>query len=114
VGGNEGEASWRAIETILRLTERRLAEYAANVLGLGSANVPMNLETLTLEELEDRPPDSASHAALWGDWASREEVYYRACRDIVANLDQGDRKSAMVVGANIGPWGQSSYVWFGK
>jgi Fe-S-cluster containining protein len=88
VGGNEGEASWRAIETILRLTERRLAEYAANVLGLGSANVPMNLETLTLEELEDRPPDSASHAALWGDWASREEVYYRACRDIVANLDQ--------------------------
>jgi len=88
VGGTEGEATWRSIEMILRLTERRLAEYAANVLGLGMANAPTNLDNLTLEELEDRPPDDETYAALWGDWANREETYYRACRDIVANLDQ--------------------------
>jgi hypothetical protein len=88
VGGTDGDAMWRSIETVLRLVERRLAEHAANVLGARIPNAPAGLDTLTLEELEDQPPDSAAYALTWGDWVGREETYYRACRDIVAGLNR--------------------------
>lgn len=104
VGGASGETMWRAVESILRLVERRLAEHAARVLGAAIPDTPASLDTLTLEELEDRPPDSSVHAAMWGDWAGREETYYRACRDIVASLDRrafelafGDEEMAAAV-----------------
>jgi Fe-S-cluster containining protein len=86
--GAEGDAMWRSIEAILRLVERRLAEHAAMALGAGIPAMPTGLDTLTLEELEDRHPDFTSYTAVWKEWAGREEAYYRACRDIVANLDR--------------------------
>lgn len=88
VGGTDGEALWRAIESVLRLVERRLAEHAARVMGTSIPNTPTSLDSLTLEDLEERPPDSSTYAMLWGDWANQEETYYRACRDIVTRLDR--------------------------
>lgn len=87
VGGSEGSAMWRAIEMVLRGVERRLAEYAARTLGAEIPNHSNSLDTLTLEELEERPPDSATYALTWGIWTKREEEYYRACRDVVSRLD---------------------------
>lgn len=88
VGGPAGDAMWRSIELVLRLVERRLAEHVANVLGAPIPHVSTGLDTLTLEELEDRLPDPVTYAHTWGEWVGREETYYRACRDIVAGLDR--------------------------
>jgi len=95
---------WRSVEGVLRLVERRLAEHAATVLGAKVPEISSGLDTLTLEELEDRPPDSSTYASMWGEWATKEETYYRACRDVVANLDRtafehafGDEEMAAAV-----------------
>jgi Fe-S-cluster containining protein len=88
VGGEDGDALWRAVESILRIVERRLAEHAARVIGAEIPQSSTSLDTLTLEELEERPPNSSTYAATWGAWVNREETYYRACRDIVSQLDR--------------------------
>ena len=87
--GPAGEAAWRAIESTLRLVERRLAEYAARVLGAEIPSTPAEFDALTLEELEDRP-NLEKHAVMWGEWNGREETYYRATREIVAQLHRDD------------------------
>lgn len=86
VAGAAGDTMWRAIESVLRLFERRLAEHAAHVLGAPIPTTSPGLDTLTPEELEDRAPDSSTYRETWGEWTGREEIYYRACRDIVAAM----------------------------
>lgn len=88
VRGAMGDVMWRSIELILRLAERRLADYAARALGAPMLENAGGLDTLTLEELEDRSPDSSAYAATWGDWVGREETFYRACAAVVAGLDR--------------------------
>lgn len=93
--GNDGETMWRAIESVLRLAERHLAEYSARVLGATIPAIPTELDALTVEELEDRA-DPEKHLELWGEWAGREEAYYRASRDIVAQLQRDDFERVLV------------------
>jgi len=44
---------------------------------------------MPLEELEDRP-NLEKHAVMWGEWNGREETYYRATLEIVAQLHRDD------------------------
>lgn len=92
VRGPAGERAWRALEAVLRIAERRLAEHAAKALGVTLLETPTALDSLTLEELEDRPPEAHAYADLWQGYVGKEEAYYIACKDIVESLDADSAK----------------------
>jgi hypothetical protein len=56
---------------------------------------------VSLEELEDRPPTDATHAALWQEWSGREEDFYLRCHEWVRALDR-ESFEALVQGAELG------------
>ena len=94
VRGRTGQAFWQALETLLRLVERRLAFWAAAELGIN----PTGLAQLLLGQ--ERPvaagpaagtePRTPEQAVLWGRWEGRERAFFRACGRIVSRLSWDD------------------------
>jgi hypothetical protein len=75
--GALGHAFWRAVKNLVRDVEARLAEQLANAVGPGTSEPSVPRGQLTLEDLEDRPPDAYSR--IWGEWEGREEDFYIEC-----------------------------------
>jgi hypothetical protein len=46
------------------------------------------LDGLDARDLDDAPPTPEAHAAMWGNWAGREEAFYAASYDLVRGLDR--------------------------
>lgn len=89
-GGLDGKQLWNAVRDYVRHAERALAAHAASVVAPELVEPPQLRETITLEELEDRPPADDDYAALWGRWIGREEELYRASFDVVRALDRAE------------------------
>jgi Fe-S-cluster containining protein len=95
VGGADGKLFWTALESWLRLVERRLSAYAVQTLAPELEEPAVAAGTLTLEDLEERAPSPADYAAAWGAWAGREAEFYERCYEVVSALDR-DRFEALV------------------
>jgi Fe-S-cluster containining protein len=85
-GGADGKAFWVALESWLRLVERRLSAHARTIVAPELEEPAVPHGTLTVEDLEDRPP--AAYAAHWGAWQGREAELYARCHEVIAALDR--------------------------
>ncbi|HEY8078644.1 MAG TPA: hypothetical protein VIF62_31150, partial [Labilithrix sp.] len=74
-----GQAFWHALKDWLTYVERRLARWAAHGVAPAVTEPDVGRLTMTLDDLEDRPPGDAEYAGYWSDWVGREEAFYRAC-----------------------------------
>ena len=97
-GGAFGGAFWKSVERYLRIVEVKLSEHAVAALGPSLSEPPGAPSELTLEELEDAPPDATRYAAWWRGWEGREEAFYVACHALVRGLGPGDLRR--LVGAD--------------
>jgi Fe-S-cluster containining protein len=85
-GGADGQTFWRSLNGYLHELQARLGEAAVAAVAPELEEPQVERGELTLEDLEDRPPDG--YAAFWGRWRGREEDFYRACHAHVAGLDR--------------------------
>jgi hypothetical protein len=84
-GGEPAVAFWKAWKAYLSFVEGSLSIWASKAIARDLTS-PLPQDTLTLEELEDRPPKDSTYASYWGSWVGREEEYYIACYNKVRNL----------------------------
>ena len=97
--GEDGVRLWTALQKYLEGVEYQLKRYLLLEMGL---NVPTSGSTqgsqkfLTLQELDDLPPLQKVYLALWGEWAGKEEEFYRESYRIVSGLDR--EKFAQIAG----------------
>jgi hypothetical protein len=84
--GAVGDAFWMANKNFLGHVEARLARHAAQSVcsDVTEPNVPRL--RLTIEDLEDQPPNADDYAGYWGEWAGREEDFYLACHAHVSAM----------------------------
>lgn len=87
-GGQKGFAFWKAFRSYLGHVEASLAVWATRAIARDVKQPPLEETTLTLEELEDRPPSEETYARTWGTWLGREEEFYVACANKVRNLSR--------------------------
>ena len=85
--GADGEAFWGAFKRYVLHIERSLLDHARAQVAPELPERGLSQEELTPEELEGRSPAPEFYAALWGDWAGREEEFYRRCYEAVQGLD---------------------------
>ncbi len=98
VAGADGRTFWRSLGGYLRLVERRLTELAVGSVAPELVEPPPGpAGALSIDELEERPPDG--YASTWGAWTGREEELYLACYDAVSALGAADLQRAVGAGA---------------
>jgi Fe-S-cluster containining protein len=88
VGGAYGHSFWRALKAFLGHTETALARWAARTVDPELPETELPRLPLTIEDVEDRPPDDATYASWWGRWVGREEAFYGECLARVRALDR--------------------------
>ncbi len=84
--GALGYAFWRAIKEYLGYVEVGLGSWAAKSIDPTVTEPRMRRGELTLEDLEDRPPNPEAYARYWGNWLGREEEFYVECYKRVKSL----------------------------
>lgn len=93
--GAAGHAFWMANKSFLGLVELTLAKAAALSVSENVAEPNIPRLVLTVEDLEDRPPNDEAYASYWGEWAHREEELYLACFAYVEKLAPTDLESLL-------------------
>jgi Fe-S-cluster containining protein len=88
--GADGQTYWRAVDAYLRRVELALAQHAVTTLAPSLAEPPRPMDQMSLEELEDRPPNDDDYASFWGEWRGREEELYLAAFELVSGLLPAD------------------------
>jgi Fe-S-cluster containining protein len=86
LGGQDGKAFWVALETWLSNVERRLSAHALSVIAPELEEPVVPHLTLTMDDLEDRPPER--YAQIWGAWHGREAELYARCHEVISALDR--------------------------
>lgn len=86
VGGQRGFDFWSALKSYLGYVQHALARFAAQAVD-GAVEEPVfKKDTLTVEDIEDRPPKDADYARWWGSWAGREDEFYVQCHEWTAKI----------------------------
>ncbi|MFO0759639.1 MAG: hypothetical protein U0359_24310 [Byssovorax sp.] len=94
VRGQVGADFWKALRELLVIVEGTLARHAALELGVDvevlSRWIPRERQTALAQVPEGRELDGevedAAYAAMWGEWAGKEEAFYRAAAARVEGL----------------------------
>jgi Fe-S-cluster containining protein len=84
--GSDGHKFWTDLNTFLRHVETRLSQHAVQSIAAHLTEPSVRKDELTLEDLEDRPPQAAQYRAYWHEWDGREAEFYGACHDSIAAL----------------------------
>jgi Fe-S-cluster containining protein len=85
--GATAHAFWTAQKQLLGSHEVVLSQWAAREVYPSAAEPAFPRMRLTLEDLEDRPPNEDDYAAGWGEWIGREEEFYRRTFELVSAVD---------------------------
>lgn len=88
--GGAGRRFWLALEKWLTYAERALAEWAAKRVDADVVEPSVAQGSMTLDDLEERPPGDKDYASWWKGWVGREEKFYRACFAEVSRLDRAE------------------------
>lgn len=89
--GAFGSELWNELKAYLSTVERILSVWAAKQIWPEVKDLRhSSASTLTLEELEERPPSEEAYAAAWGAWVGREEEFYVACHDRVKAMGRAE------------------------
>lgn len=84
--GKQGSDFWRAVKKYLEHVEVMLSNYAVKTLDHRLKEPAVERQTITLRDLEDRPPSDEEYASYWGTWLGREEEWYVACHEAVKKI----------------------------
>jgi hypothetical protein len=99
VSGEDGVRFWSSLQKYLEGVEYQLKRYLLMGAGLNvpsSGSAPGTQKFLTLQELDALPPLQKDYLALWGEWAGKEEEFYRESYRIISELDR--EKFAQIAG----------------
>jgi hypothetical protein len=88
--GALGFTFWRSLKEYLGYVEFGLARWAAKDIDPAVTEPNLRRGELTIEDLEDRPPNDAAYERYWGKWVGREEEFYREAYRRVAKLSRAD------------------------
>lgn len=77
--GKPGFQFWDTLKGYLSHVEHMLARYVATTIDRGLEMPAIVPNQISLEELEDRPPNASAYAQWWGKWVGREEEFYITC-----------------------------------
>jgi hypothetical protein len=75
----DGQAFWRGFGGYWQLLENRLALLVMKRVSDRVEEPHRPYDRLSVEELEDRPPNPDDYRRWWGPYEGREEEFYRAC-----------------------------------
>jgi Fe-S-cluster containining protein len=87
--GEDGREFWLALKRYLNFVEKTLVQYTLykmewdpqKMILLESPNDP-----LTLQEVDDQPPDQEAYRDLWGNWIDREGDFYKETFRLISAL----------------------------
>jgi len=87
--GEDGREFWLALRKYLNFVEKTLVQYTLYKMAWDPQKIilpefPSDL--LTLEEVDDHPPDPKTYQNLWGKWAGCEEDFYKETFRLVSVL----------------------------
>jgi hypothetical protein len=89
--GQAGLLFWQQLRDYLLETQWLLSLHALRALGLDVDRIDasqVSESELDARALDDTPLDDESYAALWHDWAGREEELYSAAYEVTRALDR--------------------------
>lgn len=88
--GAVGDAVWMATKQLLGHIELTLSQAALREIAPDTTEPKIPRQRLTLEDLEDRPPNADAYSGYWGEWEGREEDLYRQAYAWVRALTKAD------------------------
>jgi hypothetical protein len=84
--GGAARRFWLALEHWLTYVEGTVAAWAASQVDDTVVEPNFAHGTMTLDDLEERPPRDSDYKSWWKKWVGREEEFYRACHARVKKL----------------------------
>jgi Fe-S-cluster containining protein len=104
--GKKGHDFWMAFKKYLILVEQRLSDYVLyqlfpNALGQGIGKIKKDVDSLTFEELEGKPPLPDRVKNHWKNWLGKEEVFFRKAFELIQKLDQARFSEVMGIEGKI-------------
>lgn len=107
VAGADGRTFWNGVKRYLSLVEEQLARSAALELHRKflidfQQTIEPAVNRLSTADLDETAPSPKEYAARWGEWAGREEDYFRACFAYVAALGRADLERLLGLDGVIG------------
>jgi Fe-S-cluster containining protein len=105
-GGDDGIQFWNKAQRFLAYFELSLSklcvsELAPDLLGTRRQTTHEDKIELTVEELDDLPPNPETYAKAWGKWQGKEVEFYEKCYQIVQKTD------SKAVTSELGSFGAS-------
>jgi hypothetical protein len=97
IGGTNGQQFWGKFNNLIKLTEKKLAQYVLIQLGWKPEDInlnefhPRHYNT----EKEDFTLDPEKYDAFWKNWKGREIEFYTQAFELVKNLTLNDFKSIL-------------------
>jgi len=89
VAGEDGWLFWTTLRKYLNNVEKILVQYTLYNMGWDPQriNLPeLPSISLTLQEVDDQPPNQETYRDLWRDWVNREEDFYKETFRLVSAL----------------------------
>jgi hypothetical protein len=93
--GADGQAYWRGVGAYWHRLEMRTAALVRERVSTEVEQPPWRLDRMSIEELEDRPPDPRSYSAWWGPYEGHEEAFYQACFEEATRLTDEDAEQLL-------------------
>lgn len=93
--GADGQAYWRGLGGYWHLLETRTAALVRERVSDAVEQPEWRADRMSLEELEDRPPNAADYSRWWGPYAGDEERFYLACFEQAKRLGDADARALL-------------------
>lgn len=93
VAGHDGREFWFALKKYMKYVEESLVQYTLYKMGFNSCDIIFSESsdpTLTVEELDDQPPNQVHYQDLWGEWFDREVEFYINSYNLIKALKKDD------------------------
>jgi hypothetical protein len=89
VAGADAWLFWTTLRKYLNNVEKILVQYTLYEIGWDPQKIILpetSNTTLTIQEVDDQPPDQKTYRDLWRDWVDREEEFYKKTFRMVSAL----------------------------
>lgn len=86
--GRHGLDFWTGIKAYFENIEITLAHWAMSEVDPKLVEPKMGRLKLSVEDVDDLPPNPKEYAELWQDWIDREPEFYLACYEKVRSMGQ--------------------------